>query len=112
LGADIRRYRVVSEGSGYIGGFGSLNAKSNWWGSSTGPTIGSNPGGTGESIIDPDNVVAYSPFLTTLSGCAPAPRIGPPTNKDQCKNDGWKTFNFPLTFKNQGDCIQYVNTGK
>jgi hypothetical protein len=34
-----------------------------------------------------------------------------PTNKDQCKNNGWQTFTNP-TFKNQGDCIQFVNTGK
>lgn len=38
--------------------------------------------------------------------------VGPPINKDQCKNDGWKSFNTPRAFKNQGDCIQYVNTGK
>ena len=38
--------------------------------------------------------------------------VGPPTNKDQCKTGGWKTFNTPRTFNNQGDCIQYVNTGK
>lgn len=35
----------------------------------------------------------------------------PPTSKEQCKNGGWATFNNP-TFSNQGDCIQYVNTGK
>jgi len=37
-----------------------------------------------------------------------------PTSKDQCKNDGWQTL-FRADgspFKNQGDCIQYVNTGK
>lgn len=39
-------------------------------------------------------------------------QTGPPTNANQCKNDGWKNFNFPRTFKNQGDCIQFVNTGK
>ena len=38
--------------------------------------------------------------------------VGPPTTKDQCKNCGWATFNTPRTFKNQGDCIQFVNTGK
>jgi len=38
--------------------------------------------------------------------------IGPPTTKDQCKNNGWRTFNYPRQFKNQGDCIQFVNTGK
>jgi CSLREA domain-containing protein len=35
-----------------------------------------------------------------------------PTNKDQCKNGGWRNFDNPRTFKNQGDCIQFVNTGK
>jgi len=97
---------------GYTGGFNSLDATNNWWGSSTGPTIASNPGGTGELIIDEDGVVKYSPFLTSVSSCAPVPQIGPPTNKDQCKKDGWMNFNIPRKFKNQGDCIQFVNTGK
>jgi hypothetical protein len=38
-----------------------------------------------------------------------------PSDKDQCKNGGWATFNpnRPAgAFKNQGDCIQYANTGK
>jgi hypothetical protein len=35
-----------------------------------------------------------------------------PTSKDQCKNGGWRNFTFPHPFKNQGDCIQFVNTGK
>ena len=35
-----------------------------------------------------------------------------PMSKDQCKDDGWQRFNFPFSFKNQGDCIQFVNTGK
>jgi hypothetical protein len=92
---------------------GTLNATNNWWGSPTGPMIASNPSGTGDKIIDPDGVVIYSPFLTSTFGtpCAPPP-IGPPMNANQCKNDGWKTFNTPRTFKSQGDCIQYVNTGK
>ena len=34
-----------------------------------------------------------------------------PTNADQCKNGGWQTFDSPA-FKNQGDCIQFVNTAK
>jgi len=44
---------------------------------------------------------------------SPAPnQIGPPTDKDQCKNGGWASLNTPRTFKNQGDCIQFVETGK
>ena len=39
---------------------------------------------------------------------------GPPTNINQCKNGGWKFWTRAdgTGFKNQGDCIQYVNTGK
>ncbi|HKY05111.1 MAG TPA: hypothetical protein VJQ56_09480 [Blastocatellia bacterium] len=35
-------------------------------------------------------------------------------SKDACKNGGWKTLRRAdgSAFKNQGDCIQYVNTGK
>ena len=43
---------------------------------------------------------------------AVAPGIGPPTNKDQCKGGGWETFTFPRTFKNQGDCVSFIDTGK
>jgi hypothetical protein len=32
-----------------------------------------------------------------------------PTSKDQCKNGGWK--NFPQ-FKNQGQCVSFVERGK
>jgi Beta-propeller repeat len=37
---------------------------------------------------------------------------GPPTNKSQCKKGGWKLFTIPEKFKNQGDCVSFVNTGK
>ena len=45
-------------------------------------------------------------------GVAVTPGIGPPTNKDQCKDGGWETFTIPRKFKNQGDCVSFVNTGK
>ncbi|HEX8351454.1 MAG TPA: thrombospondin type 3 repeat-containing protein, partial [Pyrinomonadaceae bacterium] len=36
-----------------------------------------------------------------------------PASKDQCKNGGWQTlYGGSGSFKNQGDCIQYFNTGK
>jgi hypothetical protein len=35
-----------------------------------------------------------------------------PQHKNDCKNGGWQIFRVPRTFKNQGDCIQFVNTGK
>ena len=40
------------------------------------------------------------------------PLCGPPTNKDQCKADGWMTFNFPRSFQNQGDCVSSVQSGR
>ena len=195
---------------------GVLNAENNWWNSPTGPLTPTNPGGTGDKIIDPDGVVDYTPFRTaaindsdedgildpcdvgcptpSVCGCGipetdgdgdgrpdcidncpaefnpgqedadedgvgdacdncatanptqadtdgdglpdacdncpltPNPgqadfdldglgdacdfQTGPPTTKDQCKNGGWQRFDTPRTFKNQGDCIQFVNTGK
>lgn len=38
--------------------------------------------------------------------------VGPPTSKEQCRSGGWQAFNTPRTFKNQGDCIQFFNTGE
>lgn len=37
-------------------------------------------------------------------------RTGPPRDKRQCKDDGWRRFDAPRPFKNQGDCIRFVNT--
>ncbi len=42
----------------------------------------------------------------SLSATTPA---APLTNKDQCKNNGWQTFTNP-TFKNQGDCVSYLQS--
>lgn len=33
------------------------------------------------------------------------PTNGAPTSKDSCKNNGWKKYGF----KNQGQCIKWVN---
>ena len=37
-----------------------------------------------------------------------------PTDKGQCKNDGWKLVvnGNGEDFKNQGQCVKFVNTGK
>jgi quercetin dioxygenase-like cupin family protein len=37
---------------------------------------------------------------------------GAPLAVDECRNAGWMNFNHPRTFKSQGDCEQYVITGK
>jgi hypothetical protein len=35
--------------------------------------------------------------------------VGPPLTKDECKHEGWRRFNNPR-FRNQGQCISFVNT--
>jgi 6-phosphogluconolactonase len=74
------------------------------------------PGGTvSQYSIDPRSG-ALSPKTpaTVATGGGPAgiavtplPRV--PTSKQQCKNGGW--HNFPQ-FKNQGDCVSFVENGK
>jgi hypothetical protein len=68
---------------------------------------------------DEGSIYTLSPTGTqTLVGLTSAGGVGDlaftqlPTSKDQCKNGGWQRFSFPYSFKNQGDCIQLVNTGK
>jgi YVTN family beta-propeller protein len=66
------------------------------------------------SVIDTgtNTVVATVPVGIEPVGVAITPGIGPPTNKNQCRNDGWKVFTIPEKFKNQGDCVSFVNAGK
>jgi uncharacterized delta-60 repeat protein len=79
-------------------------------------------GGSG-LVIQPDGrLVVAGAFSTTgneggydialaryLSEAVPG--VGPPTSKAQCKNNGWRTFTIPRRFRNEGDCIRFVNTG-
>jgi cupin domain len=36
-------------------------------------------------------------------------RCGPPSTVEECRRDGWQTFNHPTRFVNQGACVAYVN---
>lgn len=61
------------------------------------------------------SILTFDPETQTFTNGSNIPAtilIGPPTNANQCKNNGWSKFNFPKKFKNQGNCVQYVNTGK
>jgi hypothetical protein len=52
-------------------------------------------------------------FLGQSKNTPPCPAssapVGPPKDKNQCKNNGWQAFTVPRCFKNQGDCVSYVN---
>jgi hypothetical protein len=53
------------------------------------------------------------PLPGPFDGTVTLTPVPSPTDKDQCKHDGWKEYAGPDgPFKNQGDCIQFVNTGK
>jgi hypothetical protein len=95
------------------GAFPSLNVDGtcNWWNSPSGPTTASNPSGTGAAVT-PN--VSYKPWLIAPGPSGSCFGGNVPTNKNQCKDGGWMTRVRAdgSTFKNQGDCIQYVNTGK
>lgn len=68
------------------------------------------PDDDNDGIPDVNDLCPGTPTGTPVgaSGC---PLV---TNKDQCKNGGWQTLTRAngTFFKNQGDCIQYANTGK
>jgi len=80
----------------------------NFWGSPDGP----GPVGPGHGARISSGIL-YWPWKV-----APAPDscIGQsvPTTEAQCKNGGWSTVvrGNGTPFKNQGDCVQYVNTAK
>ncbi len=63
-----------------------------------------------DGVADAQDQCPNTPLGTPVSvkGCPKA------VNANQCKNGGWQTLQRQngTTFKNQGDCIQYVNTGK
>lgn len=62
--------------------------------------------GDGEQTVLVDNLNVNA-HITTFDPNTPA-------NKESCKQGGWMTLQRAdfSTFKNQGDCIQFANTGK
>jgi Zn-dependent metalloprotease len=72
------------------------------------------PDGDGDGVAD-----AYDNCPTTANSSQAdfdhdgiGDACDPPSTKDQCKEGVWQQFIFPRAFKNQGDCIQWYNTGK
>jgi len=60
---------------------------------------------------------AYQMFIvpegqpTTVNIPGNERRCGPPRSVSECQS-GWINFTHPRSFSNQGDCIQYINTGQ
>ena len=94
--------------TGQTASVGSDDSANNvYWNTSYGPFYSDGGlGGTGTFREDtnwaPNGTVAFKITATPAL-------VAPPTSKDQCKNDGWKTFNNPA-FVNQGGCVSYVES--
>jgi hypothetical protein len=81
-----------------------------WWNSPDGP----GPAGPGHGcLVSAD--IRYSPWRVTPSADVSA-CVGNnvPMSENDCKNGGWITHVRPdgSSFKNQGDCVQFVNAAK
>lgn len=65
-------------------------------------------GGTGTFRLDAG---CWTGFIPAIRVEANPPVVGPPTDKNACKNGGWQTFNNP-SFKNQGACVSYITSNE
>ena len=63
-------------------------------------------------MVDIQTFVVPLGFPTTFNTPNNERLCGPPQTVEDCKNGGWMNFNWPRTFTSQGDCEQYVVTGK
>lgn len=67
--------------------------------------------GTNE-VISIQTFVAVPGTPTTMQTPNNQPLCGAPQTVEECKNGGWRKFNFPRAFTSQGDAEQFVITGK
>ncbi len=70
-----------------------------------GKNLGSDPVITAQTFIVP---FAIPPVYTIDTGHV----CGRPLRVGECKDGGWEQFNYPRAFDSQGDCMQFVTTGR
>jgi hypothetical protein len=59
-------------------------------------------------VVTAENTILSGDPTTIYPDVVVPPTPITPTTKDQCKNEGWKTFTSPA-FKNQGQCVKFIN---
>jgi hypothetical protein len=68
------------------------------------------------TVLNPPPDTTTQTIYASVSSLSPfvIAKLNAPTDINQCKNGGWQTFSRSdgTPFKNQGDCVQFVNTGK
>lgn len=60
------------------------------------------------TVLTAENTMLTGDPSTVMPDPEEPPVVTAPTTKNQCKNGGYKTFTNP-TFKNQGQCVTFVN---
>lgn len=62
------------------------------------------------------NVVTAQTFIvpsgTPISVSHAQRMCGVPLSVDECKGDGWRAFNYPAYFLNQGQCLEFLLAGR
>lgn len=96
-------------------GIETINVDNNWWGSATGPTVASNPGGTGDSLAGTGAAFFdYTPFLTFAAVCVPgqaAPDlIVDKTSESIVRSGETVTFTIVVTNSGGGDATSVTVT--
>jgi hypothetical protein len=61
------------------------------------------------TFVDGNRMTART--VRVEDGAAASPATNRPRNADDCKDRNWQNYNNP-SFKNQGDCVSYVNSRK
>jgi len=69
-----------------------------------GKNLASEPVITAQMFIVP---FATPPVYTIDTGHV----CGRPLRRGECKNEGWRQFNYPRTFASQDDCVNFVING-
>lgn len=64
---------------------------------------------TGDTVVTAQTFIVPAGTPTTQSTTQ---LCGPPSSAGDCQNAGWMAFDHPRRFENQGDCQQYVITGR
>lgn len=67
-----------------------------------------NTGNEPETELNTFIVPQGSPLAISL----PERRCGPPRNASECRHDGWRAFDYPGRFANQGECVQQVRRSR
>ena len=65
---------------------------------------------TGDPVITAQTFI--TPLGTPFTIDTPPNACGRPLKVSECVNNGWEQFNYPRTFKSQGDCVSFVINGE